>query len=99
MENNKSYGATVEQIETDDTSGQGPIPANDISLIASTQINGKDSDSEWSKRDKLYTRLLKKYISEYESKAKWKKWYKLAFFIVTLLLGLSSFYQSLIYQV
>lgn len=74
----------VEQIKVDTSSGER-IKANDDDLIESSDKSSLEkNDPEYVRRNELYSNLLEKYIEAYESKSKWKKWYKLAFFIAVL---------------
>ncbi len=59
----------------------------DDALVQS--FNGSVNDEQYEIRNEYYSDLLKKYIDTYTSKSKWNKGYKLAFFIITLIIFLA----------
>lgn len=46
----------------------------------------REENEEYNKRNLLYSSLLEKYITIYEKKEKAKAWYKLFFFMITIIL-------------
>lgn len=74
----------IEQIKVD-ASPDRRIAAEDDDLLESSEKNSaEDNDPQYTRRNKLYSDLLELYIEEYENKSKWKKGYKLAFFVVVM---------------
>lgn len=74
-----------DDIQTGEAESTAKAPVKDEQLI---DASGKETDEyglrEYNRRDELYSDLLDHYIKVYKSKASWNKWYKLAFFVVAM---------------
>ena len=57
---------------------------DDIVWLESSDREKSRFGEQYDKRDTLYAHLLDTYIHTYESKSRWNKWYKLAFFSLSL---------------
>lgn len=84
MNPNNNFDQIISQIERDEQQPSSIQRARDDNLLESTEKEQKQ-DFECDRRNELYTKLLEQYIKTSKSKDSWKKWYKLVFFIVTLL--------------
>lgn len=59
--------------------------ANDNNMLFVSKHEDAVNGIEYSNRDKIYTQLLKHYKDTFQSKSKWNKWYKLSFFVLSML--------------
>lgn len=73
--------AKQEKILSEINADCSEIIVTDESLVEMVGIELKQYDA----RDVAYTDLLLDYIKSYNSKRKWNTWYKLAFFIISML--------------
>lgn len=96
MSSAEKYNDVLEQLEIDIAPLDPILPIDDHSLLEAIEKEQSDSDPEYVRRNCLYSDLLEQYIESYRSKAKWKKWFKLAFFIVTMLCFIGIIVVSLI---
>lgn len=68
--------------------------SSDKLMIA--QSNETDnSQAQYDKRDTIYTDLLDEYKKQFISKSKWNKWYKLAFFVLAMLVFVGLIFASM----
>lgn len=77
----KDWIAQVLQAEPEESP---PKSSQDGSLIESASQESPYGE-HYDARDKLYTEMLQHYLVVHDSKFRWNTWYKLAFFIVTML--------------
>ena len=68
------------------TGSAATIRASDTTLNNAVIKEQQKTDAECDNRNCLYTQLLQKYIEIYTRKSKAKRRYKLAFFVITMLL-------------
>lgn len=79
-----------------------PSPASsDELMIDQTKKENSGFGTQYDKRDKIYTDLLDKYKSQFESKSNWNKIYKLIFYIVAMVafIGIIAVSMYIIYIV
>lgn len=60
------------------------VDAGDEDLLKTSEKESSKYGKQYDRRDRLYSDLLHNYIRSNKSKSNWNKWYKLAFFIVSL---------------
>lgn len=84
----------LSQIENDSDKATIPLKSQDIELIESADKS--IPDPEYKARNELYTHLLDDYISSNKSKTQWKKWYKFAFFTISMFVFMGVIAVSLI---
>lgn len=63
--------------------------ADEYDYLVQLQRDKFDSDLDYGRRDAIYTQILRNYVGINKSKARWNKGYKLAFFIVIVLIMLA----------
>lgn len=80
------YKSVVDQILADLSSSSGQILAQDTALLNASSKESGEYGLQYERRDGLYADLLEAYIDVYNSKAAWNKWFKLAFFAISLLI-------------
>ena len=83
MERSK-YEEAIKQI-FDESISKKPVEVSDDTLLSSIKYQDEEKDPEYDRRNRFYTELLSTYIKSYISISGYKKWYKLAFFIIVML--------------
>lgn len=86
------YQNVIEQIKEDAEDSEQILTDETLITNIKKQL---PTDSEYDRRNHLYSDLLAGYHREYQSKSRWKKWYKLLFFVITILCFLGIIIASL----
>ncbi|MBQ8836417.1 MAG: hypothetical protein IJ002_03010 [Clostridia bacterium] len=92
----ENYNELMEQIFDDVPDNPSKIPVDDSKLLAASSKEGSEWGEQYDRRDTLYSDLLDRYIKVYKSKAAWNKWYKLAFFVIAMLIFIGIVVVSLL---
>ena len=80
------YHDIISQILEDLSENSQKIAAKDEDLLEASKKEESECGPQYDRRDRLYADLLESYIKVYESKCAWNKWFKLAFFVMSILI-------------
>ena len=75
----------LKTIYEDEQVSKEKVSANDTDLLDTAKKDYQSLDPEYISRNRIYTQLLESYFHDSKSKSRAKRWYKLIFYITTLL--------------